>query len=258
MEYKSGQDHDRREQLSHGQRSQYESQLKVGFSEKLQEKSECPIEDQEKSCNHTVAKTLLAKEPQQGEENRPLHEGLVKLRRMAREGAAIWKNHPPRKLCDPAVEFTVNKICDPPQAKTDRRGDNHPVSNSPKWKGLAPAKPPSGNHGADQAAVKGHAAVPDGNDFQGITNKIRQIHVLVKKDVSQPGSGNKSNGKVKDEILDQTGREAYGAALFLPLDEKIGGEKAQHVHQAVPSYLERADFENIRIDVWIGNHPSAL
>jgi|APFre7841882724_1041349.scaffolds.fasta_scaffold23941_4 hypothetical protein len=54
MEYESGQDHDRREQLSHGQRSQYESQLKVGFSEKLKKESKETVEDQKKSNHHAV------------------------------------------------------------------------------------------------------------------------------------------------------------------------------------------------------------
>jgi len=103
--------------------------------------------------------------------------------------------------------------------------------------------------------------MPDGNDFHGITEQIRQIHVLVEKDVSQPGSGNESNGKVKVQTLDQTGREAHGPAFFLLLDQEIGDEKAHRLHQAIPSQMKRRDLNNIRIDVRLENHyecPSGL
>src|SRR5512137_2527185 len=122
---------------------------------------------------------------------------------MTSEEAGVRKNHPPRKFRDPAIELTINKIPDPSQTKTDRRGHNHPVCNSQKWQSLAFAEPPPGNRGADQAAVKRHAPMPDGDDFQRIANKIRQVHVLVEKNVSQPGSGDESDGKVEHEILNQ-------------------------------------------------------
>lgn len=40
----------------------------------------------------------------------------------------------------------------------------------------------------------------------------------------------------------------------LTLDQKIGGNKAQYVHEPVPSYLEGTNAENYRINMWIGKH----
>jgi len=52
--------------------------------------------------------------------------------------------------------------------------------------------------------------------------------------------------------------EADGPGALLPQDQEIGGEKSQHIHQAIPSHLERADSKKIRIDVRIGNHKDDL
>ena len=240
--------------MSHGEGPQNESELGIRLSEELKDESKGSIEDQKKRNHHTVAKRFLAKNPQQGEENRALHEGFIELRGMARDGAASWKDHGPRNIRGPAEEFAVNEVADPSKAQADGRSDNDAVRYGPERHPLGPAEQPPCDGTAYETAVKGHAAMPDRNDFEWAAEEIPHVMILIEENVSQPCPCDETYEDVEEEGIHPGSFEADGPGALLSWDQEIRGEKSQHVHQAVPSHMERADGHQVGIDVRIRNH----
>lgn len=113
----------------------------------------------------------------------------------------------------------------------------NPVGQGPKWQPGSSGKPPAGDYGPDQSAVKGHAPVPYGNNFKGMMDIIRSIHVLVEEDISQSGPYHKPDNKVEDKVLDQPGGQAHGSSFFLVSDQEIGSQEGDHIHEPIRADL---------------------
>jgi hypothetical protein len=96
--------------------------------------------------------------------------------------------------------------------------------------------------------------MPDCNDFEGVAEEAHKVMILVEEDVSQPRPCDKTYEDVEHEGIHPGPFEADGLGALLSWDQKIGGEKSQHIHEAVPSHLKRADSKNIRMDIRVRNH----
>jgi hypothetical protein len=250
----SGHDHNRGKQLSHGQSFQNESELSVRFSEKFKRESKYSIEKKKKGNHHPIRKRFLAKEPQQSEKDSPFHEGFIQLGWVTRERSAPGENHCPGNVCDPAVEFGVNEVADPAEAKADGSRHNDAVCYSPEGQFLSLAKPPPCNNTAYKAAVKGHAAVPDGDDFEGMAEIIGPVGILVEKHIAEACTCHEADGQLEDQILNKGSCEPDRPYSLLAPDEIVPCDESEAVHDAVPSNMKWADSNQVRIDARVRNH----
>ena len=169
--------------MPHGQEPQNEPEVGVRLPEKFDEETKDPVEKQEQGDHHAVRKSPFPEHPEKYKKNRPFHEGLVQLGRMAGKGAGAGKDHGPRHIRGPPVELAVNEVADSSQAQADGRCDHGAVRHGPKGHFVSSREQPAGKDTAYKPAVKGQAPLPHRNDFEGPAEKIRQVMVLVKENL---------------------------------------------------------------------------
>ena len=168
-------DHGGTQQLSHGERSQDITELYVRLSEKLQGKTECPVQYDKERGEQPGPREPVFQEPENREEDDALQKELVELRRVAGKRLASRKYHRPGDIRHPSVEFSVYEVPKPPEAEPYRRGNYHEVRNLPEIHPVFAAKKNTRQYAPDKAAVKRHAAVPDCEYFKWVTKVRRQV-----------------------------------------------------------------------------------
>ena len=72
---------------------------------------------------------------------------------------------------------------------------------------------------------------------------------MIEKEITEAGADNESDRQVKDQVLKDTPLQAEPLGPFLLRDENIGSGKTEHIHQSVPTELDRPDFNDVRIYV---------
>src|SRR4030043_746510 len=87
---------------------------------------------------------------------------------MARYRATLGEDHRPGNLSRPAIEFTIDEISDSAQTKPNRGGHDKKVGYFPEGFFVLPGEKKGNEQQADQSSVKGHPAVPDGQDLKGV------------------------------------------------------------------------------------------
>src|SRR5208337_3138806 len=96
--------------------------------------------------------------------------------------------------------------------------------------------------------------MPGGYYFQWMFDIRHEIIVFVKKDVAEPSANDNSYSQIKNQVLGRRADQSDLLGPLLLLNQKIGGYKAQDVHHAVPSHVDRTDGEQDGIYVGIWNH----
>ena len=85
--------------------------------------------------------------------------------------------------------------------------------------------------------------MPDGDDFNGISQVIAQMGELIEEDIPDAGSDDEAKGQEENEILKQRSLKSETAGPWLNPDKEVRGEEAEQVHEAIPADLNRADLE---------------
>ena len=125
-------DHEGGQNLAHGERAEDKSELDIRFSEELQEKTESAIKGEKDRQEPAGGEFLIFHEPEDEKKDAPFQGTLIELRRMAGQGAPLWKDHPPRDLGHSPVELSVDEIADSSQTQADRSGDDKKVGSPPE------------------------------------------------------------------------------------------------------------------------------
>ena len=113
-----------------------------------------------------------------------------------------------------------------------------------------------GQHGAEEAAVERHAAMPEREDLERVLGKMRQV---VEEDVADAAAEDDAEGAPDDEVVDvgRLHRRARRSPEFLVADEALGvppaEEDADDIGERVPAELEGPDGNQHRIDRGKGN-----
>ena len=96
------------------------------------------------------------------EKRHAFQSGLVKLAGVARQGTAARKNHGPGQVRgDAPPKLAVNKVGEPPESQTNRHGAADVIADVPLIYFFCPREQNDGDDHAQQAAMKGHAALGD-------------------------------------------------------------------------------------------------
>ena len=240
-----------------------QAELGVGFAEELHDEAEQAVEAEKQGEHGPVRPPAWGgpgpgqtpERPEDEEEQDPLESGLVELGGMAGLGAAVREDHAPGHGGDAAKQLAVDEVAQPAEKKTDRRGDHVQVGGLPEVEAGAAAVKEAGHQRAQAAAVETHAARPDGRDLQRMGQVVARV---VEEHVAQAAAEHHPEDQGQVEVV-ELGQQAGELELpGLQGHQPVGGEEAEHVHQAVPADLQRPQGKDHRVDGRIGQHGSAL
>src|SRR5690606_29054779 len=117
---------------------------------------------------------------------------------MAGKRSRSRENHRPRYVADTADHLGIDKIRSPPEEKTERYGGGRDVPHCQGADALHACEDPHGRDAAEQSAVKCHAALPDLQDLQWMTEIIVRF---IEKDVAEPSAHHDADRNPGEEVV---------------------------------------------------------
>src|SRR5262249_36673278 len=136
-------DHQRRKQLSHAERSDDEPELRVRLSGKLEREANETVTDEKGPAEQTgpiptVPKTHSLELAENEKEQNTFAQSLVQLRRMPRRRQRVRREyHRPGHARRPAVELTVDEVPDASEKETGRSRERDRVRDAPERQSTA-------------------------------------------------------------------------------------------------------------------------
>ena len=164
---------------------------------------------------------------------------------MARLRSAVREHHRPGDIAGPAVQLAVDEIRDTAQKEADRHlradriGDGEQVDFH-----NAGVKDHDNQH-PKEPAVKGHAPLPDHQNFSRIGEVVAR---LIEQHVAKPAAHDDAEGAPHHQVV--------GVALGQPVDARSreiadvlpAEQQADHIGERVPTYGDGADLDRHRVD----------
>ena len=126
---------------------------------------------------------------------------------MARLSIHLWENHRPGQvgIANAAPQFAVDEIANPAGGQAQRHQRRNEVGNvQPAALRLA-GEQPHRRQDTEKAAVKRHAAFPDGKDLQGM-RKI--VTGFVEQHLPQASAKNYAEHAVEQQVVELRHRPA--------------------------------------------------
>jgi len=142
---------------------------------------------------------------------------------MARQRAAVGKNHCPRNIARPAEQLAVDEIADAAEPEPNGHGHHVEVGGLPEAEAMVAAVQQAGDDDAQAPPVKGHAALPGGENLQGVAQVVGR---LIEQDVAEPAAGDDTDDQVEVEVVEPFGHLPPAKAGELAADQKVGGGEA--------------------------------
>ena len=174
---------------------------------------------------------------------------------MARERSAIGELDRPGHVRGPAPKLGIDEVGDTHQAEPDRHAGRHHVEQGPGGDAALEREQRHGEDDAEQAAMEGHAALPDGEDVERMRDVARQV---VEQHVACAPAQHHADRRPDDEIVEVLGlhRQMAIRPQARGGDETFGvppGEQDAHdIADAVPVHRQRSDLDDDRIDIGEG------
>ena len=153
-----------------------------------------------------------------------------------------------------AKQLTVDKVAQPSQPDAYRGGNDDKVGNLPEIHPLPFYNDVTSNKGAKEASVERHAPVPQDEHLQRVFDVKAQV---VKDHVPEARTDEKTENKVKIEVIDFSSRDAYALLRDLVDYQEVGRSKSGNVHEPVPADGQRTDLDKDRVYIGIGNHKNS-
>lgn len=174
---------------------------------------------------------------------------------MPRQGPSSWKDHCPWYIGDPAVEFSIDKVSDAAESEANGCRYDHEVSGLPEIDPHVPAEENACDEAADKTSVKGHAAMPNGENLKGFAEIgawIVEDYVTEARTDEEPDDDIGVKGALKIA--------RNGKSLFLDLKphEEIGRSEPKEVHHSVPPHGEGANSYDLGTYRWIRDQVISL
>src|SRR5262249_38656123 len=94
---------------------------------------------------------------------------------MARKRAACRKYHGPRRIGAPAQQLAVDEVGNAAEEQPDRSGRAGDIAERENGNSAMTREQHAGQHAAEKAAVKRHAAVPELENFNGMRGEIAWV-----------------------------------------------------------------------------------
>src|SRR6516162_7847321 len=168
-----------------------------------------------------------------------------------------WKAQAPGMIgnADVTPKLVVDKVHDADESDADRQHHHDFIADDGVLQaGMLPNEEPNRDDHTDQSAVKGHPAVPHGNEV----NRIREIkrRVVPADDVVDheegPSTDEHTDQRIKKEVLDLVPGQAEALTTGRTAHPEIDQDKRHQIGDAVPMHFEWTEMNRDRIDVWIG------
>ena len=195
-----------------------------------------------------AAPGAAAQAPENTKKDNPFKKGLVELRGVAGQRAAAREDHAERGGGYPSVELTVDEVADSAEAKSYRDRDDIEVSGLPELYLFPPAEEISGDNEGQTSPMKGHPAVPGGENFQWMAGVVTPV---VQEDVAEPSAEHYRDNENNIEILEVFLKGGKMKLPDLQFDKIICGKEAKDIHQAIPAYAKRAEAEDGGVNLGI-------
>src|SRR5262245_55062605 len=91
-----------------------------------------------------------------------------------------------------------------------------------------------------------HAPLPDREDIQWRTHVARKV---VKQDIAEPPADHDAEDQKEQQVVKIISRKLKLLFAGVFLEQKVADDERQHVHQPVPTKLDRAETQEHGIDV---------
>ena len=164
---------------------------------------------------------------------------------MARPGPAGGEDHGPGHVADLAPELAVDEIAHAAPEQALRHQGRDEVRDFEEGLLAGAREIPEGAEHAQQAAVEGHAAVPDAQYLAGVVDIGGQV---VEEHIAQARAQDDAQHDEGQQVVHIHGLPAGTGAGGPPAGQAPAHEKGQQVHEAVPAQLQGADAEGHGID----------
>ena len=153
-----------------------------------------------------------------------------------------------------AVELAVDEVAQPAEGVAQRDGRYKKVGSFPEADSAFTAIDKRPQDHADQTTVVGHSrytnkAQPIGKlereyDFKGVAEVIGKV---IKNNIAEPGADNKAQNHGCSQVADLVPGNVEALFPFNPEQgQRVDDGKGHHIHQAVISQFEGAQFEKDR------------
>ncbi len=212
--------HGQGEPLAHAEVEGQEAEEVVWLPGEFHQEAHQAVTQEEQSGNRAGGTAAGRIQPQDGKQQQPLEGEFVQLGGMAHGHVVLGKDHAPGHVGGAAPELAVDEVADAAgaQAEGDEGGDE--VGDGQPSLVVEAGIEGHGQNHAEEAAVEGHAPLPDGENLEGVGEVVAE---LVEQHVAQPSAQHHSQHAVEQNIVQVLG----GPARFrLPAH----AQAAQHQH----------------------------
>src|SRR5437868_3590074 len=152
---------------------------------------------------------------------------------MARQrSAGAREHHAPRHISDLAPQFLVDEVTDAPGRQAERYKRRQEVGHLKKTAVRLARVPPHRDRHAQHAAVKRHAARPDGKNLERMPQVVQQVvEQHVTDTAAEYGAERDVENKVTHFLRVPSRQRVFARAV---LTEPPAADEADDVHQPVP------------------------
>ena len=226
----------------------------IRFAEKFGDEAEGAVADQENAGYRAARSRSTAEKPENREQRQAFQPDMVKLRRMTRlHVAGLRENHHPRQagVGDPAPQFAIDEIADPPGGQSERHQRGDEVGDVEPGDPVLARPQTHGGEDAEEATVKRHATLPDGKDLQRVSQVVAG---LVEQHLPQAAADDHAEHAVEQQVVQLPDREQAGARAnaVTPEDDKLN--ESDQIHQTVPAHRQRAEREGDGVELGVQKH----
>src|SRR3989344_268303 len=141
---------------------------------------------------------------------------------------------------DDAVELLIDKIPEAPEGKANGDGNNGNVRKQSNVDRMPPAIEHECKTNTQKSSMRGHAAIPHGNNFQWMRKKIERF---IEKHVSEPPSNNHTEYGNGNNGCPLVTRKMQPTLMLQARQQQERQKKCEQIHDAVPVDIESQNFE---------------
>ena len=194
-------DHREREHLPHGEAGHDEAEERIGLAEYLADDPGDAVTDEEEpgdGARPPGQPPHMHSDRQDREQKDALEDRLVELARVARLRPAVREHHRPGNIAGPAVQLAVDEICDTAQKEADRHLRADRIGDGEQVDFHNAGVEDHDNQHPKEPAVKGHAPLPDHQNFSRIGEVIAR---LIEQHVAKPAAHDDAEGAPHHQVV---------------------------------------------------------
>ena len=163
----------------------------------------------------------------------------------------MGEDHGPRDIGRASPKLAVDEIAEASGGEADRDQGRGEIANIQEAFVIFPCKQPQGEEHAEKTAVKGHAALPD---IEQTPRRCEEGVELIEQHRADPPAHDHAQGAIEDQTFHLLGGPAGTGAAGAIQAQAPGRKETEHIHQPIPTHMQRAEAEKNRVDFGVGDH----